>query len=192
MFGKQKAAGSAQLTESQLWKDRMGGNVHIFQTATESPHAQLITEMTHDDYVRGWMTKPTKVCEEDIRTKVMARRIAVEQYREYETATDGWRLRLVDDHSECQVNAPTTEYQSVVNHDLNSAKWAVKVAMCASGADDVALWKADVKSAYRRLAVRPQDQCLTAVTWQCGGNAYTSTHRAVPFGAKASVLAWHR
>jgi len=178
------------MSVDDMWNCRYASNKHILESNDESPHSALITQMTWDDYVRGWMTKPTVVTEADVRDKLLARRIAVEEWREYEE--DGWRLRLVDDYTECLLNLTTTAFQSVQNHDLNAACWAVRCALQQDGYQTATMWKADVKSAFRKLAVRPAHQVATAVTWKCDGKHYTSTHRAVPFGGCASVPSWHR
>ena len=52
--------------------------------------------------------------------------------------------------------------------------------------------QADIDSAYRRVPVAPAHRWTTAITFQCNGETYVSTHYALPFGGTASVHGWHR
>ena len=54
------------------------------------------------------------------------------------------------------------------------------------------LWKADIDGAFRRIPVRPEHRWATTVVYMYRGVPMTSTHNGMPFGASASVVAWHR
>jgi len=54
------------------------------------------------------------------------------------------------------------------------------------------LFKADMDSAFRRVPIAAEHVWASGVAFLCGGQVWTSIHRACPFGAIASVHAWER
>ena len=54
------------------------------------------------------------------------------------------------------------------------------------------LWKADTKSAYRRIPISPNQKWLACVATQTSGAIKIGRRNAMLFGAYRSVVAWNR
>ena len=54
------------------------------------------------------------------------------------------------------------------------------------------LWKADIDAAFRRVPLRESHQWAAGVAYQYRGDTWVAVHTSMPFGATASVIAWHR
>ena len=54
------------------------------------------------------------------------------------------------------------------------------------------MWKADIDSAFRRVPLSERHTWAAGVAYMYEGEVWTSVHHAMPFGAAASVMAWHR
>lgn len=54
------------------------------------------------------------------------------------------------------------------------------------------LWKADIDAAFRRVPLQESHQWAAAVAYLYHGEPWVAVHRSMPFGATASVVAWHK
>ncbi len=54
------------------------------------------------------------------------------------------------------------------------------------------LWKADIDAAFRRVPLQDPHKWAAAVAYIFQGEPWIAVHQSVPFGATASVLAWHK
>ena len=66
------------------------------------------------------------------------------------------------------------------------------VSWCMALGMLLGMFKRDVKSAYRRVPIRPDHLQFSGVVWSRQGRLWWSRHLTMPFGAVASVFAWHR
>ena len=57
---------------------------------------------------------------------------------------------------------------------------------------DIALWKADIASAFRLIPIRPQDREFSHVAFLYNGNVVVAKHLSMMFGSVASVHHWER
>ena len=58
--------------------------------------------------------------------------------------------------------------------------------------NDLALWKADIDSAYRRIPVAAESGDRSWVVFKRNGKPVAARHYALPFGSVASVHHWDR
>ena len=58
--------------------------------------------------------------------------------------------------------------------------------------DQLALYKADIDSAFRRVPIAPAERDLAYVAFAAHGKLQLFGRNAMPFGAIASVHAWDR
>ena len=56
----------------------------------------------------------------------------------------------------------------------------------------MALYKADIDSAYRRVPILPEHRRFARIMFSVEGQVMVSTHITMMFGSVASVHAWHR
>ena len=54
------------------------------------------------------------------------------------------------------------------------------------------LWKADIDAAFRRIPVMEEHQWAAAIVYWHDNYFWMARHYGMPFGATASVVAWHR
>ena len=54
------------------------------------------------------------------------------------------------------------------------------------------LWKADIDAAFRRVPLQESHQWAAVVAYLYHGEPWVAVHRSMPFGATASVVAWHK
>jgi hypothetical protein len=100
------------------------------------------------------------------------------------------RIRACDDESANGLNEATYVAEKLYNEQIDQLLQLVALLWELTG-DPPAFWKADVDAAYRRLPVRPDDRYLLWVVIECDGVQWASQHLCAPFGATASVHAWH-
>ena len=67
-----------------------------------------------------------------------------------------------------------------------SVHWPLRVCQVPG------LWKADIDSAFRRVPLQDSHKWAAVVAYIHDGVPWVAQHHAMPFGATASVSAWHR
>ena len=138
------------------------------------------------------------------------------------------KARPIDDLIASGVNAHTHPTQKVTNDTLDKlleamrrvrgalqvrsrlpSQRASRVLSAFRLKDEMALYKADIDSAYRRVPILPGRSCprawlallctslpghrkFAAVVYKLSGKIYMAQHAALPFGAAAAVQGWHR
>lgn len=155
--------------------------------STDKNAAKLLAQM-HDEAVLGWLSTPVRCSEADVDGETSyARRFSVEQFRPDGTA----KIRAVDDYSESGLNPTVLAQIKLANDSVECIELAIK-ALKGFGIEQVKLWKADVKSAYRRMPVRLSDRRFLGILLRVGKDIWMSKHLAAPFGAVGSVYEWDR
>jgi hypothetical protein len=56
----------------------------------------------------------------------------------------------------------------------------------------LAMWKADIDSAFRRIPIKKSHRDLAWTAWRTGNKVGMAKHYCMPFGAIASVHYWDR
>ena len=101
------------------------------------------------------------------------------------------KVRPCDDMTRSHVNPATAaaeklEYESL-DKFLALMRMANKRMRCP-----LALWKADIDSAYRRIPLKPEHLKYAWVVFKDNGETIVAQHASCPFGAVSSVHNWDR
>ena len=106
---------------------------------------------------------------------------------------DDWvrRVRCIDDFTASFINAATAAGESI-HHDTLDVLVAL-VHSAGRNRKPVRFRKDDFVGAYKTLPLRLEDLVLAVTVWRdAGGRLRTLQLHCCPFGAVASVHAWHR
>ena len=183
-------------------------NLALLKSLREDPHSEALLKAACEDAKLGRMTVPRKVTNNDkfLENELLHPRFAAAQ----EKPDGSVKVRPIDNFSWSAVR-PTGMGQlarkrkikaaslnghclpsEAVHHDhLDSLVRATTIGRELSGRT-YGMFKADIESAYRRIPICPHHLWACRVVFLCGGHAWTSQHRAMPFGAVAGVHAWER
>ena len=170
---------------AELLQERQECNRAILATVTESEYSGDLETIFDKDFDLGALGAKQVVSDELVAKVHLARRIAVRELR-----PKGWRTRAVDDMTEMQLNPSTEQSDKQVNSSVLALVW-VMLMFLQSGIE-CRLWKRDIQNAFRRLPVRTEHLFLVWVVWMSSGEKVAAPHLGMPFGAVASVVAWHR
>jgi hypothetical protein len=165
-------------------------NALLASSLSADKHAIALLEQMHAEAEQGWLSHPVRLSSTEAQREAetsCARRFGVEQIRSDGTA----KIRAVDDFSESGLNPTVLAMIKLANDSVKALELAIK-SLRKSGVADIRLWKADVKSAYRRMPVRPSDRRFLGVLLRVGEDIWMSKHLAAPFGAVGSVYEWDR
>jgi len=159
-------------------------------------------ELTLEDARLGRMSQPTPLCEQHMRNVRLHQRFGVEQGLKPNGDT---KVRAVDNMSwafndgqrppkkraKQSVNGCSELPERIKHHHLDDLLLAIQLFRqlmnCIPG-----LFKADVKSAFRRLLLKPEHRWASAVAYKLGSTIMVSLHNACMFGASSSVYNWER
>ena len=135
------------------------------------------------------MTGPVKADTLDPDSVLLARRFSREQGKR---ADGSLKLRAVDDLTSNGVNECTQPQGKPVPDSVDALVRAMVALKTATG-KKLALWKADVDSAYRRVPARASDRwALWVALLSTDGVPRAARHNALPFGGVGSVHGWDR
>lgn len=101
------------------------------------------------------------------------------------------KLRAIDDFTRSGVNAHTDAAEKL-RCDTLDAFFLVLKEMAQRTGDELALWKADIDSAYRRVPIRAEQHEFSAICFKRRGVNIIAVHRCLAFGAIGSVHGWDR
>ena len=107
-------------------------------------------------------------------------------------ATGEPKLRAIDDFSRSGVNAATQPCERLRCDSLDQFFAVLQSMEKRFAGMKMALFKADIDSAYRRVPVRAQDRKHAAVVFHTSKGLMLSEHFALPFGSVGSVYGWDR
>jgi hypothetical protein len=163
-----------------------------FGSARGSQADHALIELTKMDAALGRMTNPT-IFGDDEEEHLHSKRFCLDQG----LRSDGSkRLRPCDDETASWVNFYAQLMEKLKLDDRNSLHQLILSmhAEFSAGSNPVSLavLKADVDSAFRRVPIKPEHRKLAAVLFGVGDCQYSSTHLALPFGFTGSVVAWAR
>ena len=102
------------------------------------------------------------------------------------------KVRPIDDFTRSQCNAATGPTERLQYESLDLLLETIRQAKEAWATTDLALWKADVDSAYRRIPVAPSHRQYAWTVFKAEGETMVAQHLCLPFGAVASVHHWNR
>ena len=103
------------------------------------------------------------------------------------------KVRPVDDFTRSGCNAATEPTGTLVYESIDALLASIRAAKHSTDAEagcKLALWKADIDSAYRRIPIAPEHRHLAWVAFVFDGQALVAQHAALPFGSVASVHHW--
>ena len=192
---------------SHVWRQRHESNAALLARLFEDVNATALHKIALSDAELGRMTAPCRVSDMDLSELRLVPRFAVVQG----VLADGSpKIRAVDHFSWSVVTSPSvkrkrtrkemkddsvnghTGMQERVRHDhLDDLARAMRECWHAFG-EAPGVWKADVDAAFRRIPVRPIHRWAAGVAYVADGDVWVSRHCGMPFGATASVFAWHR
>ena len=163
-------------------------NEALITSLKHEEHSDALLKDIAEDVSKGRMSKPRKITEVIGKQMILTRRFAVVQ-GENDNGTP--KIRSVDDATESGLNAcfePTVK--------LTCDNVDTLAALCKTRAQkekgDPMPWKADVKSAYRIIPVKPAHRRFLPIAFRVGGEIIVAAQYAMPFGSVASVHAWDR
>ena len=165
-------------------------NKETVRKSKEDKHAQKLLDEIEADAAEGRMTMPEVITEDHVANCLLANRFSVEQGFKEDGST---KVRAVDDETASGVNLCTEGGDKINCESLDMLVDAVKqFSLHQGGFKKLGLWKADIKSAYRRLPIQPEHRWMAWVLVKKDGKLYVARHNACMFGASASVVAWDR
>ena len=170
---------------AKLVQERLKCNNKIIASLKPSEWSQELMDIYDKDHELGALGEARVLTKELSDTVHLARRIGVREQRE-----SGWRTRAVDDMTEMQMNSTCEQADKAVNGSVVHLVWMILMFLGA-GLHPL-MWKRDISNAFRRLPVLKEHVCFAWVVWMHLGDILAAPHTGMPFGAVASVIAWHR
>jgi hypothetical protein len=164
-------------------------NARFIATLQLSEFVNDILEATVKDAEESRMSLPSPASQTDLDTVLLSRRFVVVQG----IRPDGsLKLRVVDDATASNINpccypGDKIECQNI-DHLYSLAKEFVLGGVCPAPS----FWKADIKSAYRRIPIAPSQRWAATVAFATKSGAQISQHNAMFFGATGAVYSWDR
>ena len=132
----------------------------------------------------------TPFYEPDVEGPVPTRRFGVRQL----TSDGRQKTRCIDDAKASELNRLISVLGRIRMGRLQDVVKTAKILHASHPEEDLYVWKADFKSAYRGLALRPGERHLLQIlVWDPSKEtSRTARQKAMPFGATAAVYAWDR
>ena len=178
------------MTLEQLRGECRQRNERIVAELREDKHSKLLVDEIRKDLSEGRMTNPKHIVPEDLDSLLLAKRFSVEQGIKEDGST---KIRAIDDETDSGLNLCTHGGHKIKCNNIDFLVRAIhEYSFHAGGFKKLSLWKADVKSAYRRIPIAPNQRWMTWIALLDGGDIKISRHNAMMFGAVGSVLAWDR
>ena len=181
---------NASLSISELWSQLHVRNIETVKKLREDKHASELYLDMKAEAQQGRMTDPKPLQAKDLECCLLAKRFSVEQG----TRSDGsLKIRAVDDETASGLNMCTEGGDKIKCDSLDQLVKAIQqLSYYEGGFKKLGLWKADIKSAFRRLPIQPEQRWLAWVVLTCENVPYIARHNSCMFGAAASVMAWDR
>ena len=102
------------------------------------------------------------------------------------------KVRPIDDFTRSGCNAATGPAERLRYESLDLFLETIRQAKERWDTSELAIWKADVDSAYRRIPVAPGHRQYAWSAFPLGAETMVAQHLCLPFGAIASVHHWNR
>jgi hypothetical protein len=199
-------AGAPLIDEGAEWSLGLcqASNSELLAQLRPDVNEEQLHQIAHDDAARHRLSVPRKA-DASIMGKVLCcPRFGVEQG----VRPDGTKkLRAVDHFSWSysagqkkrkrreikwsSINGHFTSNEAVKHDHLDDLLAAMKLQFETEG-QAPGLWKADIDAAFRRVPLQESHQWAAAVAYLYHGEPWVAMHRTMPFGATASVVAWHK
>ena len=180
----------ASCTIGELWDQCGVRNRKTVNSLKEDKHSSKLLQEICDDAALGRMTSPKTFDQVDSESLLLAKRFSVEQGTRADGST---KIRAVDDESRSGVNGCTQGGDKIKCGGLDALVGAVReYSFHQKGFKKLGLWKADIKSAYRRVPIAPRHRWMAWVVLKVGDEIKVAGHNSCMFGAVASVIAWDR
>ena len=188
--GGEKNKLHASRTVEKLKANCKKANMETLKCLREDKHSHRLLEEIQIESDEGRMTSPRDVQVEDFENLLFAKRFSIEQG----VKSDGSiKIRAIDDETLSGVNSCTQGGDKIRCSGMDALIRAVHAySYYDGGFKKLGLWKADIKSAYRRVPIRPDHRWLSWVALVVDGQTKVSRHNSCMFGAVGSVLAWDR
>ena len=153
-------------------------------------HHNYLHDEIRKDAIEGRMMSPRSIETQDLDSLLLSKRFATEQG----TKVDGSvKVRAIDDMTDSGVNLCSEGGSKIQCDGIDALVQSIKrLCFHSGGFKKLGLWKADIKSAYRRIPIMPEQRWLAGVVMKTDEGITVSRHNAMMFGAYGSVVAWDR
>ena len=180
----------ASLSVEQLKVERRKRNQQTMQTLKEDKHSKALLEEIRKDVDEGRMTNPRSASPEDLESVLLAKRFSVEQGVKDDGST---KIRAIDDETASGLNLCTQGGHKIRCNNVDYLVKAIhEYSFYSGGFKKLSLWKADVKAAYRRIPITPEQRWMAWVALMVEGEIKIARHNSMMFGAIGSVIGWDR
>ena len=179
----------AKIRVETLQENRLSKNKKLVDTLREECRwSDSLMQLCKEDAQKGRMEMPRHAHEANLDQVTLSPRFAVIQG----VKPDGSpKVRPVDDLTRSECNAATEVTEKLAYESLDELLASAR-AIGTHVQKDLALWKADIDSAFRRIPIKPQHRQFAHIVFRCDGSIIVSKHLSLPFGAVASVHHWER
>ena len=206
----------------RLWSRCKNSNKELLASLSEDASAEELHKIAFDDAARHRMSKPVRAAEADLDELLCCPRFGVEQGVKQDgtkkvravdhfswSRSNGQKKRRRRDVKSESINGHFTPDMAIKHDHLDDLLAAMRLQHDTTGQACTfafarmmrhicmfvkvpELWKADVDAAFRRVPLRDSHKWAAAVAYMYHGEPWIAEHHAMPFGATASVLAWHK
>lgn len=186
-----KCKDTVHFTVNELWAQRHESNKHLLDTLKPDRMAGEIMRKSSKDAMMGVNSMPERLTTEVVQNTLLCRRFTVPQLK---SNADGDWLdhRLIDHFTENAVNLSTIMVEKYGHESLDIMMWMIEQMMQSQYGGNFSMYKADVKSAFKKLPLYHGHHDLAVSVWRDEAGAYFIRHHALPFGATGSVAGWWR
>ena len=181
---------NATMHIDDLKKQLRAKNEQTIKSLKEDKHSKELFQEILQELPEGRMTSPRSIDRKDFDRLLLARRFSVEQGMREDGSI---KIRATDDETDSCLNLCTEGGDKIKCNGLDALVDAIhQYSFYNGGFKKLGLRKADIKSAYRRLPIKPDQRWMAWVILQINGVNMIARHNACMFGAIGSVLAWDR
>ena len=180
----------ASIDTHQLKQQCRERNRKTIDSLKEDKHSSELLREIRAEVAEGRMTSPRDLAEEDLDSILLAKRFSVEQGVKEDGSV---KIRAVDEETQSGVNLCTDGGDKIKCDGLDALIRAIhQYSFYNGGFKKLGLWKADIKSAYRRIPLQPKHRWMAWIILVTQGQAKIARHNSLMFGAVGSVLGWDR
>ena len=180
--GVQKQVTELEST-SDLWTNRVRNNRRLAESIRPTERDGEVMRQTLDEAKLGRISQPRVYKPgHDDELGVLSTRFGVQQNSD---------VRCIDNGTSSGCNPCSTASERIREHRLDTL-FGMAQLLVFLGMINLACCKADVKAAFRRIPIHPDQRWATGIIFMFQGVLHTAWHYAMPFGFKGSVYAWER
>ena len=162
-------------------------NRSLLQSLREDKNSSSLLRLTLQEVKLGRVSAPCLAENTVLDNIVVSPRFGVEKQK-----PDGSiGIRAVDDLSRSGVNSCTSVGEKFRPEGIDPLYHGAR-SLASATEEPIEFFKADIDAAFRRLPAAPAHRIFLYFAFIVQGAVHIACHRAMPFGAVASVHAWER